>query len=384
MLSMSDRAHPLRRKPQAGPAHSANIGLKSRSMRQALLLIVLALGCGTALPAAGQQILGSGSTFAYPILAKWSEAYQQVGHVQILYQPLGSSGGLTEIRAGIVDFAVSDAPLDSYQLLREGLAQFPVVFGGIVPVVNVDGIAPGQLRFSGQLLADIYLGKVKNWNDAAIAAVNPGVQLPSRAILVIHRSDGSGTTFNWTDYLSKVSDEWKVRVGVGTTVAWPTGIGGKDNSGVAEDVARVKGAIGYVEFGYAQRKKLAYGLVRNRAGNFVPPQMSSFEAALADVDWAQLREFYVALSDSPRADAYPIMATSFALIRRYPKDQVRNREVLEFFRWTLEDGRGMAASLNYLPLSPPLAHEVMGYWEANWGPSATAPSKKSDGSQAPG
>ena len=353
-------------------------------MRQALLLIVLALCCSAALPAAGQQILGSGSTFAYPILTKWAETYQQLGHVQVQYQPLGSSGGLNEIRAGIVDFAVSDAPLDSYQLLREGLAQFPVVFGAIVPVVNVDGIAPGQLRFTGQLLADIYLGKLRNWNDAAIAAVNPGVQLPNRAILVIHRSDGSGTTFNWTDYLSKVSDEWKVKVGAGTTVAWPTGVGGKENSGVAEDVARVKGAIGYVEFGYAQRKQLAYGLVRNRAGYFVPPRMSSFEAALADVDWAQVREFYVALSDSARADAYPIMATSFALIRRYPTDKGRNHEVLDFFRWTLEDGRDMAASLNYLPLSPALVQEIMGYWEANWGPSARAPSKKWDGSQTPG
>jgi phosphate transport system substrate-binding protein len=264
---------------------------------------------------------------------------------------------------------VSDAPLDGYQLLREGLAQFPVIFGGIVPVYNVDGIGTGQLRFTGELLADIYLGKVTKWNDPAIAAVNPDVKLPNRAILVVHRSDGSGTTFNWTDYLSKVSDAWKVRVGVGTNVAWPTGVGAKDNSGVAEDVARAKGAIGYVEFGYAQRKKVAYGLVRNRAGNFVPPQTSSFQAATADVDWKRVQDFDVTLSDASSADAYPIMAASFVLIHRYPKDEKRNREVLAFFRWTLENGQDMAASLDYLPLSSSLVQEVLSYWKANWGPS---------------
>ena len=342
---------------------------RSRSTRQLLPLIAFALGCSAALPAAGQQILGSGSTFAYPIVTKWSEAYQQVDHVQILYQPIGSGRGLTEIKAGVVDFAVSDAPLDSYQLLREGLAQFPVIFGGIVPVYNVDGIGTGQLRFTGELLADIYLGKVTKWNDPAIAAVNPDVKLPNRAILVVHRSDGSGTTFNWTDYLSKVSDAWKVRVGVGTNVAWPTGVGAKDNSGVAEDVARAKGAIGYVEFGYAQRKKVAYGLVRNRAGNFVPPQTSSFQAATADVDWKRVQDFDVTLSDASSADAYPIMAASFVLIHRYPKDEKRNREVLAFFRWTLENGQDMAASLDYLPLSSSLVQEVLSYWKANWGPS---------------
>ena len=194
--------------------------------------------------------------------------------------------------------------------------------------------------------------------------VNPGIVLPDRAILVIHRSDGSGTTFNWTDYLSKVSAEWKAKVGSSTLVAWPTGAGGKGNSGVAENVARVKGAIGYVEYGYAQRKKLSYALVQNRAGNFVLPDMSSFRAATTDIDWARVREFNVSLTDAPRADAYPIMAASFALIRRYPKDVGRSMDVLAFFRWALENGQELATSLYYLPLPPQLVQEVEGYWNA--------------------
>jgi phosphate transport system substrate-binding protein len=209
-------------------------------MRRVSLLIAIGLVWATAFPAASQQISGSGSTFVFPVLAKWSDAYQEAGHERVEYQPIGSSGGLTEVKAGVVDFGVSDAPLDGYQLLRDGLAQFPVVIGAIVPVVNLDGIAAGQLRFTGQLLADIYLGKVKNWSDPAIGAINPGIRLPDKAILVVRRTDGSGTTYNWTDYLSKVSGEWKARVGSGTMVAWPIGAGGRGNSGVADNVARVR------------------------------------------------------------------------------------------------------------------------------------------------
>lgn len=209
-------------------------------------------------------------------------------------------------------------------MLRDGLAQFPLVIGAIVPVVNLEGIAPRQLRFTGQLLADIYLGKVKNWSDPAIAAVNPGIALPSRAIFVVYRSDRSGTTCNWADYLSKASDDWTVRIGVSTKLAWPTGAGGKGNVGVAEDVARVKGAIGYVEYTYAVRAKLTYGLVRNRAGNFVSPSAASLQAATADINWVKGRDFYVSLNDAPGMNAYPIMATSFILVRRYPSDSARS------------------------------------------------------------
>jgi phosphate transport system substrate-binding protein len=339
-------------------------------MRRASPLIALLFVCVTTWPAVAQPIFGSGSTFVYPVLAKWSDAYQQLTGTRVAYQPIGSSGGITEIRAGIVDFGVSDAPLVDAQLLRDGLAQFPVVMGAIVPVVNLPGITAGQIRFTGQLLADIYLDKVKNWNDPAIAAVNPDIRLPNQAILVVHRSDGSGTTFNWADYLSKVSPEWKVRVGASTTVAWPTGVGGKGNVGVADSVARVKGAIGYVEYGYAQRKGLAYGLVQNRAGNFVQPDRSSFQAATADIDWTNVPGFYVSLTDAPRADAYPIMAASFALIHKYPRDADRSRGVLAFFRWALENQQDVASSLGYLPLPAPLVQQVEEYWDAERDPAA--------------
>jgi phosphate transport system substrate-binding protein len=279
---------------------------------------------------------------------------------------------------------VSDAPLDGAQLLRDGLVQFPVVIGAIVPVVNLDGITAGQLRFTGPLLADIFLGKVTNWSHPSIAAVNPGIELPDLAILVIHRSDGSGTTHNWADYLSKVSGEWKVRVGASTLVGWPTGVGGKGNNGVADYVTRVRGAIGYVEYGSAQRKKMAYALVQNKAGNFVLPDTASFQAATADLDWTKVREATVSLTDSPKADAYPIMAASFALIRKYPKDVGRSHNVLAFFRWALESGQVMATALDYLPLPPLLVQEVETYWKAELDPGTNEPSLTRDVSRAPG
>jgi len=313
--------------------------------------------------AAGQEILGSGSTFAYPILTKWSDAYEKISGIHLTYQPIGSTGGVTEIRSQAVDVAISDAPLDDASLLRDGLAQFPVVIGAIVPVVNLDGIAPGQLHFTGQLLADIYVGKVKNWRDPAISAVNPGIKLPDQAILVIYRSDGSGTTYNWADYLSKVSDDWRIRVGVNTLLAWPTGIGAKGSGGVAQSVAHVKGAIGYVEYTYALHSKLSYGLVQNRAGNFVPPDAANLLAATESIDWAMGRDFNVSLSDASGASAYPIIAMSFALIRRYPKDAARSRRTLAFFRWTMESGEELARTLGYLPLPPALVRQVEAYWE---------------------
>ena len=342
-------------------------------MRHVSLLIALVLGGATAFPAAGQRIHGSGSTFVYPVLAKWSEAYQRIGGVHVEDQPVGSSSGLTEIRAGVVDFGISDAPLIPDQLLRDGLAQFPVVIGAILPVVNLDGITAGQLRFTGQLLADIYLGKAKNWSDPAIAAVNPGIRFPERPILVIHRSDGSSTTFNLTDYLSKVSEEWKVRVGSQHTGRL-AGRGRRERQRRRRGKRRSReGGIGYVEYGYAQRKKLAYGLVENGAGNFVPPEMSSFQAAIADLDWAKAREFYVSLTDASSAEAYPIMAASFVLVRKYPKDTEHSRDILNFFRWGLENGQDLAASLDYLPLPPPLVRQVEGYWDAGFDRAAKGP-----------
>jgi phosphate transport system substrate-binding protein len=347
------------------------------------LLIAAVLGLVLPLSAVGQpvegQLRGSGSTFAYPALAQWATGYEKAGGTHVEFQPIGSTAGMSELRAGVVDFSVSDVPLDNHQLLRDGLAQFPVVIGAIVPVVNLDGIAVGQLRLTGQLLAGIYLGRITNWSDAAIAAVNPGLSLPSQAIRVVHRSDGSGTTFNWTDYLSKVSEEWRLKVGAGPLVGWPTGAGAKGSDGVAEYLAHSRGTIGYVEYGLAVRKKLSYAFVANRAGNFVAPGPASFRAAIAGTEWLHGQEFYVSLTNAAHPDAYPIMAASFALIPRYPRETeamsaggpiplaVRSRDVLAFFRFALHDGRETAASLNYLPLPPSLVQEVGAYWNSNWG-----------------
>jgi phosphate transport system substrate-binding protein len=231
-----------------------------------------------------------------------------------------------------------------------------------VPVVNIDGIAPGQLRFSGPLLAAIFLGKITNWNDPAIAELNPDLKLPNHPILVVHRSDGSGTTFNWATYLSQVSDDWKVRVGASVSVAWPVGAGGKGNGGVAEKVARVRGAIGYVDYSYAKRGNLAYGLVRNQAGNFVVPDIASFQAGTASIDWTAQRDFDILLTNAAEPDAYPIMATSFVMIRKYPRDPGRTRDMLAFFRWALESGQDLASSLGYLPLPSALVRQIEGYW----------------------
>jgi phosphate transport system substrate-binding protein len=284
-------------------------------MRSTLKLLVLGFCCAVALPAfAQQQITGAGSTFVYPILSKWSEAYSQLKGVRVNYQSIGSGGGIAQIKAGTVDFGASDAPLPPDQLTAAGLAQFPVVIGGVVPVYNIEGIDAGQIRFTGVLLADIYLGKIKRWNDPAIAAVNPGVKLPDQAITVVHRSDGSGTTFNWVNYLSKVSDEWKSKVGEGTSVAWPTGVGGKGNEGVAEYVNRIKGSIGYVEYAYVLQNKMKYASVQNRAGNFVKPDAASFQTAAASADWSRAQDFYLAITDAPGADSYPISATVFVLM----------------------------------------------------------------------
>jgi phosphate transport system substrate-binding protein len=247
-------------------------------------------------------------------------------------------------------------------LLRDGLGQFPLVIGAIVPVVNVAGIVAGQLHFTGSLLADIFLGKVTKWNDPAVAALNPDLKLPNLAILVVHRTDGSGTTFNWANYLSEVSSDWKVRVGANTTVAWPVGVGGKGNVGVAEKVARVPGAIGYIDYPYAVRARLTYGLVQNQAGNFVIPDLDSFQAATLSVDWMKQRDFYVLLTDAPATNAYPIMATSFVIVRRYPHDPDRARDILAFFRWALEHGQESAREQQYLPLPPPLVQQI----EASW------------------
>jgi phosphate transport system substrate-binding protein len=309
------------------------------------------------------QITGAGATFPYPIYAKWAEAYKAKTGTAMNYQSIGSGGGLAQIKARTVDFGASDMPLKPDELQAAGLVQFPAILGGIVPIVNVEGVAPGALKLTGPVLADIYLGKIKTWNDKAIADLNPGLKLPQTAIAVVHRSDGSGTTFNFTDYLVKTSEEWKSRVGSATSVAWPTGVGGKGNEGVAAYVQRIKGAIGYVEFAYAKRNNQAYALVRNRDGQYPQPDDASFQAAAAHADWAGAPGYYRIITDSPGKDAWPIAATSFILVHARQGRPARGVEVLKFFDWAFRNGQKMAAELDYVPLPDALVKQVEASWQ---------------------
>lgn len=333
----------------------------------ALLAIALAgvIGCTAAPARAQQQITGAGSTFVYPVLSKWSAQYAEQGKVQVNYQSIGSGGGIAQIKAGTVDFGASDMPLPPQDLQAAGLAQFPVVIGADVPVVNLPGIKPGDLKLTGPLLADIFLGKVKTWNDPAIAAVNPDLKLPATRITVVHRSDGSGTTFIWVNYLSKVSPQWRDKVGEGTSVAWPAGIGGKGNEGVAAYVQRIAGAIGYLEYAYVIQNRMTWTRVQNAAGAFVAPSKESFQAAAASADWSKAPDFFLVLTNAPGADAFPIAGSTSVLMHRQPRDAARAKTALEFFRWALEKGQPAAEGLDYIPLPAPVVQQIEAYWQAN-------------------
>lgn len=332
--------------------------------RRVLVLGAGAIGIAAVLaPAAHaqQQVTGAGSTFVYPVLSKWAADYAKTKGVQINYQSIGSGGGIAQIKSSTVDFGATDAPLSPVDLKAAGLAQFPVVIGGIVPVVNLPGVKAGEIRLTGPMLADIYLGKVKTWNDAGIAQLNPGVKLPDQKIYVVHRSDGSGTTFNFVDFLGKVSPEWKQKVGVGTAVAWPTGIGGKGNEGVAAYVERIKGAIGYVEYAYVVQNKMTYALIRNQAGDYAAPSVAAFQAAAASADWKSAPDFDLVMTNAPGKGAYPIAASTFVLMHTTPKNPAATKAALDFFRWALEHGQALAESLDYVPLPPALVAQVESY-----------------------
>jgi phosphate transport system substrate-binding protein len=320
----------------------------------------------TAITPPTTAITGAGSTFAAPILSKWVADYAAQrpigGSAKITYQAVGSGAGIELIKARKVDFGASDKPLQPADLAQAGLAQFPIVIGGVVPVVNLQGVAPGKLRFTGALLADIYLGKIKRWNDPAIGRLNPGVTLPASEIVVVHRSDGSGTTFNWANYLSKVSPEWRAKVGEGTSLSWPTGVGVSGNDGVAAKVRDTPSAIGYVEFTYITKHNLTWAQLQNRAGKFVTPNGRSFQAASQGVNWRAAQDFYVILTDSPAPDAYPIAATTFILVPRKQSDHTRIRALLRVFEWALEHGQASASNLGYVPLPQTLARLVEAYW----------------------
>ncbi|WP_407351467.1 phosphate ABC transporter substrate-binding protein PstS [Luteimonas sp. R10] len=310
------------------------------------------------------QITGAGATFIYPLLSRWSDDYSRATGARINYQSIGSGGGIAQIKAGTVDFGSSDKPLAPEELAEAGLAQFPSAIGGVVPVVNLDGIEPGQLRLTGPLIADIYLGKVTTWNDPAIAALNPGVELPSSKINVVHRSDGSGTTFNWVNYLSKVSPEWQEQVGEGTSVSWPTGVGGKGNEGVAAYVKQIKGSIGYVELAYATQNGMSYAAMQNADGQWVQPSAESFQAAAASADWANSQDFSLVITNAPGAESWPVAATNFILMYKQPKNPERSQQTLDFFKWALENGQAQADELHFVPLPAPLVEQVEAYWAA--------------------
>jgi phosphate transport system substrate-binding protein len=331
---------------------------------RATLALALAGAALIARPAAAQQITGAGSTFVYPILSAWSETYSQAKGVRVNYQSIGSGGGIAQIKAATVDFGASDAPLPPDALKAAGLTQFPLVIGGVVPVVNLQGVTPGQMKFTGPLLADLYMGKIKRWNDPAIAAVNPGMTLPDQAVTIVHRSDGSGTTFNWVNYLSKISPEWKEKIGEGTSVSWPVGVGGKGNEGVAEYVNRIKGSIGYVEYAYVIQNKMTYGQVQNSTGAFVKPDVANFQAAAASADWSKAEDYYLVITNAPGATAYPISATVFILMYKQPKDAARSAAAIEFFRWALEHGQEQAAKLDYVPLPAALVTQINASWKS--------------------
>ena len=325
----------------------------------------LALGAASALMAGAAlsaEITGAGATFPYPVLSQWSTDYSTINGTKINYQSIGSGGGIAQIKAATVDFGASDKPLPPDELAQAGLAQFPIVMGGVVPVVNIEGVAPGQLKLTGPVLADIYLGRIQKWNDPAIAALNPGLKLGDAAISVVHRSDGSGTTFNFANYLSKVSEEWKSKVGEGTSVQWPTGVGGKGNEGVAAYVKQIKHSIGYVELAYALQNKMAWAAMKNRAGNFVEPSPESFQAAAASADWKTAKDFFLVITDAPGPDSWPIAASSFVLMYKQPKDEGRSRTALDFFKWALEKGQAQARALDYVPLPEPLVKQIEAYW----------------------
>ncbi|WP_439498544.1 phosphate ABC transporter substrate-binding protein PstS [Bosea sp. (in: a-proteobacteria)] len=335
----------------------------------AILAVAGALLASTVAPGHAEPISGAGSSFAFPVIGKWAQNYRVAKSdgaemtpldIGIDYEPVGSLGGEVRVTQRATDFGASDRPLSSQELERSALIQFPIVMGGIVPVVNIEGIGPGQIRFTGALLAGIYLGKIKTWSDPAIKALNPDLKLPDAAINVVYRSDGSGTTFNWTDYLAKASPEWRETIGVNTQVAWPTGAGAERTQGVASAVARIKNAIGYLEYGQVLRASLSYGLVQNKAGNFIKPEPASFAAAATSAEWATTKDFSLLLTDAPGAQAYPIVATTFALVPK-PLSR-RTQEVLDFFRLSFETGAADAAALGYVPLPGPLVKQVRDYW----------------------
>ncbi|TFV93971.1 phosphate ABC transporter substrate-binding protein PstS [Oxalobacteraceae bacterium OM1] len=335
-------------------------------MRLNKMLASAVLAAGSALTftsAIAADITGAGATFPYPIYAKWAEEYKKTTGTGLNYQSIGSGGGIKQIKAKTVDFGASDMPLKAEELDAEGLMQFPAIMGGVVPIVNLEGVAPGQIKLTGQVLAAIYLGKITKWNDKDIAGLNPGVKLPAEDITVVHRADGSGTSFLFTDYLSKSSPDFKSAVGSGTAVKWPTGVGGKGNEGVAANVQRIKNSIGYVEYAYAKKNKMTHAQLKNHDGVFVQPDDDTFKAAAAGADWAKAPGFAVVLTDQAGKSSWPITGASFILMHKSQPDGAKAKEVLKFFDWAYKNGGEMAAGLDYVAMPPAVVKLVQDAWK---------------------
>jgi len=333
--------------------------------KRVLLKVSLGMAFGAvSLAAQAVDITGAGASFPYPVYAKWAAKYQEVTGNRINYQSIGSGGGQQQIIAKTVDFGASDDPMKGEALEKNGLFQFPAIIGGTVPVVNIEGIEPGQLKLSGPVIADIFMAKVKKWNDPAIAALNPGVKLPATDIIVVHRSDGSGTTFGWTNYLSKVSPTWKEQVGEGKAVKWPTGQGGKGNEGVAAYVRQLKNSIGYVEYAYAKQNKLAWTQLQNHAGKFVQPSQEAFAAAAANADWKSAPGMGVVLTNEPGDASWPVTAASFILVHKKQDKPENAKAVLTFFDWAFKNGADMAKDLDYVPMPASVVSQIADGWKA--------------------
>jgi phosphate transport system substrate-binding protein len=311
------------------------------------------------------DITGAGATFPFPIYSKWADAYKKQTGNGLNYQSIGSGAGIKQIVSKTVTFGASDMPLKVEQLDKDGLVQWPMVMGAIVPVVNLEGVKAGEMVFDGPTLADIYLGKITKWDDPAIKKLNPNVKLPSEAIAVVHRADGSGTTFNFTDYLSKVSPDWKSKVGVGTAVEWPAGVGAKGNEGVSGNIGQTKNSIGYVEYAYAKQNKLVYTAMVNKAGKPVQPTTETFQAAASNADWTRAPGYYVVLTDQPGDMSWPITASTFILMHKNPADKAASAEAINFFKWSFENGGKMAEELDYIPMPDNVVKLIQKTWSTD-------------------
>jgi phosphate transport system substrate-binding protein len=316
-------------------------------------------------PVAAADISGAGATFPYPVYAKWADAYKKETNIGLNYQSIGSGGGIKQIQNKTVTFGATDAPLKGEQLDKDGLIQFPMVMGGIVPVVNLEGIKPGELVIDGPTLAKIFLGQIKTWNDPAIQKLNPSAKLPSQPIVVVHRSDGSGTTFNFAYYLAEVSPDWKSKVGFNTSVEWPVGIGAKGNEGVANNVAQTKGSIGYVEYAYAKQNKLTHTNMINKDGKMVEPTSASFQASAANAKWESVPGYGVILANQPGDQSWPMTAATWILMYKKPQDVTASTAALKFFSWAYEKGDKMADDLDYIPMPANVVSSVKKTWETD-------------------